>query len=39
MIFGTPPLAFPPDMGGAFLPNPAMGFTFSEHIDREQAAI
>jgi len=38
MIFGTPPLAFPPDMGEAFLPNPAMGVTFSEHIDREQAA-
>ncbi len=38
MIFGTPPLAFPPDMGEAFLPNPAMGVTFSEHIDREQGA-
>jgi pimeloyl-ACP methyl ester carboxylesterase len=39
MIFGTPPLAFPPGMSQAFLPNPAMGFTFSEHIDREQAAL
>jgi pimeloyl-ACP methyl ester carboxylesterase len=39
MIFGTPPLAFPPDLGQAFLPNPAIGFTFSDHIDREQAAI
>src|SRR5271166_5735529 len=38
MIFGTPPLAFRADMSKAFLPNPAMGFTFSEHIDREQAA-
>jgi pimeloyl-ACP methyl ester carboxylesterase len=38
MIFGTPPLAFPPDMREAFLPNPAMRFTFSEHLDREQAA-
>jgi pimeloyl-ACP methyl ester carboxylesterase len=37
-IFGTPPLAFPPDMGEAFLPNPAMAFTFSEHLDCEQAA-
>ena len=31
MIFGTPPLAFRADMSKAFLPNPAMGFTFSEH--------
>ncbi len=38
MIFGTPPLAFRADMSKAFLPNPAMGFVFSEHIDREQAA-
>jgi pimeloyl-ACP methyl ester carboxylesterase len=38
VIFGTPPLAFPPDMDEAFLPNPAMGVLFSEHIDREQAA-
>jgi len=38
MIFGTPPLAFPLDLGEAFLPNPATGFTFSEHVDREQAA-
>lgn len=38
VTYGTPPLAFPPDMGEAFLPNPAMGVTFSEHIDREQAA-
>jgi pimeloyl-ACP methyl ester carboxylesterase len=38
VIFGTPPLAFPPDMDEAFLPNPAMGVLFSEHIDGEQAA-
>ena len=39
MIFGAPPLAFPVDMGKAFLPNPAMRFTFCEHIDREQATV
>jgi pimeloyl-ACP methyl ester carboxylesterase len=38
VIFGTPPLAFPLDMGEAFLPNPVMSVTFSEHVDREQAA-
>jgi pimeloyl-ACP methyl ester carboxylesterase len=29
LIFGTPPLAFPPDMAGAFLPNPAMAAGFA----------
>ena len=29
LIFGTPPLAFPPDMDTAFLPNPAMGAGFN----------
>lgn len=37
-IFGAPPLAFPPAMGEAFLPNPAMGVGFTETIDRDQAA-
>ena len=37
-IFGTPPLAFPPAMELAFLPHPAMGFGFAEHIGRDQAA-
>lgn len=29
LIFGTPPIAFPPDMAAAFLPNPAMGAGFN----------
>ena len=29
LIYGTPPLAFPPDMAAAFLPNPAMGAAFN----------
>jgi pimeloyl-ACP methyl ester carboxylesterase len=29
LIFGTPPLAFPPDMAAAFLPNPAMAAGFA----------
>ncbi|HEV3043011.1 MAG TPA: alpha/beta fold hydrolase [Roseiarcus sp.] len=37
VIFGTPPLAFPPAMDKAFLPNPAMGVGFSAEVSREQA--
>jgi pimeloyl-ACP methyl ester carboxylesterase len=29
VIYGTPPLAFPPDMASSFLPNPAMGAAFT----------
>jgi len=36
-IYGTPPIAFPPAMDKAFLPNPAMGVGFSAEITREQA--
>ena len=36
-IFGTPPLAFPPAMEQAFLPNPAMAFTFARELSDEQA--
>ncbi|MBS0530491.1 MAG: alpha/beta hydrolase [Proteobacteria bacterium] len=36
-IFGTPPLAFPPAMEQAFLPNPAMAFTFTRELSDEQA--
>ncbi|MGD0641289.1 MAG: alpha/beta fold hydrolase [Roseiarcus sp.] len=36
-IFGAPPLAFPPAMDRAFLPNPAMGVGFAEEIAKEQA--
>lgn len=37
MIFGTPPLGFPPAMGRAFLPNPAMNIGFASEITRGQA--
>jgi pimeloyl-ACP methyl ester carboxylesterase len=36
-IFGTPPIAFPPAMDRAFLPNPAMPVGFTAEISREQA--
>jgi pimeloyl-ACP methyl ester carboxylesterase len=38
MIHGTPPLAFPPAMEQAFLPNPVMGLGFAVELTREQAA-
>jgi pimeloyl-ACP methyl ester carboxylesterase len=38
MIFGTPPLAFPPALDQAFLPNPALGVGFSADATKEQAA-
>jgi len=38
MIFGAPPIAVPPAMEAAFLPNPAMGFGFAETHDRDQAS-
>ena len=38
VIFGTPPLAFPPDMGKAFLPNSAVSVGFTADITKEQAA-
>ena len=37
VIFGTPPLAFPPDMEKAFLPNPAMSVAFKAVITEEEA--
>jgi pimeloyl-ACP methyl ester carboxylesterase len=37
VVFGTPPLAFPPAMDKAFLPNPAMNVGFAGEITREQA--
>ncbi|HWV96905.1 MAG TPA: alpha/beta hydrolase [Xanthobacteraceae bacterium] len=36
-IFGTPPLGFPPAMEQAFLPTPAMAFTFTPELNEEQA--
>jgi pimeloyl-ACP methyl ester carboxylesterase len=38
VIFGTPPIATREDMQGAFLPNPAMKFSFQERVDREEGA-
>ena len=37
VIFGTPPLAFPPIMDNAFLPHPAMAFTFARNLTEQQA--
>ena len=37
MIHGTPPIAFPPAMDQAFLPHPAMAFTFKPDLDEEEA--
>ena len=37
-IFGTPPLAFPPDMENAFKPNPAMGAAFAEDLAEAEMA-
>lgn len=37
VIFGTPPLALPPAMDKAFLPNPAMGATFKATLTNEEA--
>jgi pimeloyl-ACP methyl ester carboxylesterase len=36
LIFGTPPIAFPPDMAAAFLPNPAMGAGFNPTPSEEE---
>ena len=36
-IYGTPPIAIPPAMDGAFLPNPAVGIGFTPDITKEMA--
>lgn len=38
-IFGTPPLAYPPNMEAAFLPDPAMAILFKESLTEEEVAI
>ncbi|MBI3243218.1 MAG: alpha/beta hydrolase [Chloroflexi bacterium] len=38
MIFGAPPLAFPPAMAEAFLPNPAVAVGFKPDLTDEEAA-
>jgi pimeloyl-ACP methyl ester carboxylesterase len=37
MIFGTPPLAFPPAMTEAFLPSPAMAAAFNPTLSENEA--
>ncbi|WP_327111369.1 alpha/beta hydrolase [Streptomyces sp. NBC_01341] len=37
VLFGTPPVGSPADVGRAFLPNPAMGVGFSPEVDAEAA--
>ena len=37
MIYGTPPLAFPPDMAQAYLPNPAMAAAFQPSMTDAEA--
>lgn len=41
LIFGTPPIAFPPDLAAAFLPNPAMtaGFDPTPNEDEIRAYV
>ena len=39
LIFGTPPLSYPPDMGVAFLPDPAMDILFNEELSEEEVRI
>jgi pimeloyl-ACP methyl ester carboxylesterase len=36
MIFGTPPVGFPPAMAEAFLPHPAMNYTFKGDLTEEE---
>jgi pimeloyl-ACP methyl ester carboxylesterase len=38
VIFGTPPITSPEAMSEAFLPNPAMKFTFKESVDSVEAS-
>lgn len=38
-IFGTPPLAYPPAMELAFLPDPAMGILFQEQLNEEEIQV
>ena len=36
MIFGTPPIGFPPDMAGAFFPHPAMAAAFKPNLSEAE---
>lgn len=39
LLFGAPPVASPAQMAEAFLPNPAMGPLFSEHVSASEAEL
>ena len=36
LIYGTPPLAWPPDMAQAFLPHPAMAYSFQDTMSSDE---
>ncbi len=38
VIYGTPPLSYPPDMEAGFLPNPAMAAAFNPELSDEERA-
>jgi pimeloyl-ACP methyl ester carboxylesterase len=39
VIFGAPPVASPAQMAEAFLPNPAIGALFAEHVSESEAML
>ncbi|MGA5454263.1 alpha/beta fold hydrolase [Streptomyces umbrinus] len=39
VIFGAPPVATPAQMAEAFLPNPAVGALFDEHVSKDEAEL
>jgi pimeloyl-ACP methyl ester carboxylesterase len=39
VIFGAPPVASPADLAEAFLPNPAIGTLFTEHVSESEARL
>lgn len=39
VIYGTPPIAFPPAMEEAFMPNPAVNVGFTPEVNEEQATL
>ncbi|PYC63390.1 alpha/beta hydrolase [Micromonospora arborensis] len=39
VIFGAPPVTSPEQIGEAFLPNPAMGALFTEHVSESEAKL
>lgn len=39
VIYGTPPISFPPAMDKAFLPNPAVNVGFTPDVNEEQATL